>query len=432
MKKFWKKLFSNWLLKLASLVIAFGLWFVVISIDGDPVGSKTLTNIPVTLTNTELITDMGMVYEVLDGTDVLRSVTFEAPKSVRDAIEAGDIVAVADLNDLTVTNTVAINLSCPKYNGKVTNISGNISNVKLNIENEKTSWINIDTNVIGEVAEGYLISQIRLDQNRLRISGPESKVSEVAKAVVDVNVDGISSNIATKVDIRLQDADGNVINYDNLTQNFDTVSVTVTVYATKEVPVEYLTTGVPASGYAATGVVNSTPDTVVIAGDRLTLAGISKITVPEEEIDITGAQGNYESTIDLTKYLPAGVVFADSSFSGKASVVVYIEEIVERRLNLDLSNIQILNVPEGFEAQFPEGAANLVVQIRGMEQDVSAIHESGLNGTVDVTEWMNAQGSEEILPGLYEMKVEWNLTEDVELVNDVTVFVELLALEEEE
>ena len=139
-----EKLLSNWGLKLASLSIAFTLWFVVIIID-DPVDAKTFTNIQVKLVNTELITDNNMVYEILEDSAVVKKITFDAPKSVRDVIEPTDIVAEADFENLTATDTVAITYSCPKY-ASVSNISGNVANVKLSIEDKATKWVNIEWN----------------------------------------------------------------------------------------------------------------------------------------------------------------------------------------------------------------------------------------------------------------------------------------------
>ena len=51
-EKIKKLVLDNWGLKLISLLLAFVLWFVVISID-DPVREKSFSNIPVQLINTE-------------------------------------------------------------------------------------------------------------------------------------------------------------------------------------------------------------------------------------------------------------------------------------------------------------------------------------------------------------------------------------------
>lgn len=63
-----KLLLHNWSLKLASLVLAAILWFLVVAIN-DPMDIRTYYNVPVKLTNTELLDKENKVYEVLDGTD---------------------------------------------------------------------------------------------------------------------------------------------------------------------------------------------------------------------------------------------------------------------------------------------------------------------------------------------------------------------------
>lgn len=60
-----KKLLNNWGLKLASLLFAFILWLIVINMT-DPIEPRAFRNIPVKLLHSEVLTDEGMVYEVLE------------------------------------------------------------------------------------------------------------------------------------------------------------------------------------------------------------------------------------------------------------------------------------------------------------------------------------------------------------------------------
>ena len=101
-----KKLTHNLGLKLASLVLAFILWFLVVQIN-DPKDTERFTNVQVKLINTELLEKEGKVYEVLDNTDKV-SVTVSAPRSIIDQMRASDIVAEADVSRLTDINTIAI------------------------------------------------------------------------------------------------------------------------------------------------------------------------------------------------------------------------------------------------------------------------------------------------------------------------------------
>ena len=75
------KITHNISLKIISLFFAFLLWMVINNAN-DPTIDKTFTDIPVKLLNTELITDSGQVFEVMDDTNVIDKVTVWAPRSV--------------------------------------------------------------------------------------------------------------------------------------------------------------------------------------------------------------------------------------------------------------------------------------------------------------------------------------------------------------
>ena len=429
-KQIKEALVSNWLLKLASLFIAFALWFVVIIID-DPVSDKSFTNIQVELVNTELLTDKGMMYEVLESSDIIKRVSFDAPKSIRDIIQPGDIVAEADFENLTATNTVAITFSCPKYSADVTNISGNISNVKLSIENKKSKWVNIENNITGEVAEGYIIGGIYLDQNRLEIVGPESKIDMIQKAIIDVNVAGIYSNSSSRYDVKLVTAEGEVVSYPSVTSNAESVKVTVDILATKEVPVEYQAMGVPAEGYLATGVIEGNPSTILVAGTQSALKNVHSITIPAEEINVTGATENYEQMVDIEKYLPSGIIFGDGDFDGNAKVVVYIEKIAEKTIPLDVSMLQIEGVPEGFAV----GVAPLSgksLKVLGLRDDLIELQTGQLLGVVDFAAYMEEQGIEALVEGTYSVEVTFTLEEEYTQAEPVMVDVIISAPIDEE
>lgn len=429
MKQKLKKLFlDNWGLKLISLVLAFILWFVVISID-DPVKNKTLTNIKVNLINTEELEEKGMVWEVLDGTDILRTVSFDAPLSVREVIEPSDIIAQADLGEITVADTVAIEFLCPKYGGQITNISGNISNIKLRVEEKVSKWIDIKPVLVGTVQDGCIIGNTVLEQNRLEIAGPQSKINEVTQAVVEINVAGAGpGELSAKVDIHLKDAQGNEITYANVTKNTSAIMTTVEVHATEEIPIEYQYMGIPAEGYLETGLLDATPKTVQIAGTTGALNKISKIVIPKTEVDITGATGNLEQVIDLKNYLPNGVYFVDSSFDGKAHVTVYVEAIAERKIPLGKEKITIMNIPEGYTATFPENINMPTAVLYGLRADLEAV--GSLGGTVDVGEWLTGQSLEKLEPGLHVLPVAVNVPDGFEMKDDVSVYIEFALIQE--
>ena len=275
-----KKIFSNWGLKLLSVAIAFGLWVLVVQIE-NPIESKDFSNIPVKIINTEQLAEEGKVYEVLDGSDIIKRVDIRARKKILSDIKDGDIVAVADLSKLTEMNTVWIDLSVPFYSREISEIYASNKTqevLKLSIDMKSTKNLPLTVNVKGEVAEGYLRIGARADLNRITISGPASKVEQISSAVVDVDVKGITSDLSASGEIKLYDKDGKLVDEKSIEKSDRTVGVKVSVLATKEVPIKYNVIGTPAKGYQTTDLVESTPNVIKIAGQSSVLDADRKST----------------------------------------------------------------------------------------------------------------------------------------------------------
>ncbi len=421
--------FSHWLLKIISLLLAFALWFVVISTD-DPVDEKRFQNIKVNLLNTELLTENNQIYEILDNTDVLRTVTFDAPSSVRREIQSSDIYAEADLTNLTVTNTVEIKFSCPKYSDQVQNIRGNIEYVKLNIEEKTDKWINIEVIKTGDVAAGYMIGSTTLDRNRMHIQGPKSAIDEIDRAVVEVDVAGINSNSTASGEIRLVDAEGNEVIRNSVVQNMDSVTISVTVWNTKEIPVNYGYTGTLAENYVDTGVIEATVETVKIAGPADRLSNISALQVNPEDVNITGSTKDFETVVRLKDYLPVGIYFADTDFNDTSKVTVKIEEIVEKTLRIQAENIQIINVPEGMNCEIVGNTSSSLV-VRGLQAYTALLRSDTLQGVVDVRAWMESSNLEELTEGDYSLPITVSLLPQQERVSTPAITLRFTSVQED-
>lgn len=419
---------SNFGLKLASVLGAVLLWLVVTSID-NPVKSQNYYNIPVKLLNTALITDSGQVYEVLENTDVIPKVTIRAPHSVLSSISSGNIIATADVSKLSSLDTITINLTTDVYNNDIASITGSIDTVKLNIENKRSKALSLKTNVTGEVAEGYIVGDVSTDQNLVRITGPESVIGQVAKASIDVDVTGFTSDINTNMEVKLYDAEGHIVSNDNLTQNIKNVGVKVSIWQTAEIPVTFDYTGYAASGYAATGQIETTAAAVTVAGKSNALKHVSEIVVPAEAVDITDATENYVTEIDIRGYLPDNVFLADAS-QAKIGVTVLIEEKISKRLELRGETVSITGLPEGYNASITGLEETFIIEVIGLSQDLAQVQAANIAGRVDIMEWAASQGMEEPVEGFYTVEVDFGLPADVDLADPVTVVLHISKMEE--
>ena len=423
------KLLRNWGLKLCSFLIAAVLWLIVTNIN-DPVGTFRVYNVPVILQNTDLITNSGQVYEVLDHTDIIDVVTIQAKRSIIDSLDESNIIAVADVNELTNLNTVAIKLSTNKYNDKLESIRGNIDNVKLNIENERTKTLPLRTVTIGTVKEGYMVGDITTEQNLIEISGPESVVSQVKRATVTVNVSGFTSNIGTDSPIRLYDENDQIIDVDSIVKNINKVRVTVEILELKTIDINWKFTGTPGKGYMATGEIQAGRNSVIIAGRSKAIANINSIEIPESVLDITGATESLETIVDLTDYLPDSVILAEEDFKGRVNVTVVVEPVGERVASVAANSIQIVNVPEGFEVEIDMEDDAHDFTLVGLERDLDALDLSTIQVSVDIAALMENEGLTSLSAGHYAAGLTYSLENNAVTVRD-TSSVRLIITEAE-
>ena len=409
------KITKNWGLKLVSFLFAIMIWLVVTNIN-DPVVSLRVSDVPVTIRNGDLITERGQVYNVLDNTDVIDTVTIYAPRSIIDTLDKSNVVAIADMQDLTSVDTIAIKLSTNKYNDRLESIRGNIDSVRLNIEDRQTRSIPIRANVVGEVREGYMLGNVSTEQNLIRISGPKSIVSQIAKAQAEVDVSGFTSNIETDMDIRLYDEEENEIPVTNLERSITRVRINVEILEMKTVPIIYSVSGTPADGYRMTGETESTRNNVVIAARSGLIQNIENIAIPSGVVDVTGATGNVTMLIDLNDYLPEGVTLAEEDFSGRINVTVYVEQEVRRLLTVAVEDIRIIGVPAGFEAEITDPEGYCSIALIGLAPELEGINVNTLEVSVDVAAWLENQEIEELTSGYYQIPVSVSIPEDFEVV----------------
>ena len=424
------KLTRNWGLKLGSFIFAAILWLIVTNIN-DPVGTFRVYNVPVQIQNADLITNNGQIYEVLDNTDVIDVVTISAKRSIIDLLDENNIVAVADMNDLTSLNTITIRLSTNKYNDKLESITGNIDSVKLNIENQMTKTLQLRTSTTGTVKDGYMVGETTTDQNLVEVTGPESIISQIKRASATVNVSGFTSNIDTDTVVHLYDENDNEIISSSIVKNINKVRVNVDILQTKTIPINLNVTGTPARGYQATGEVSSTRDSVVIAGKAKDIENINSIDIPETVLDISGAVESLDKTINLNEYLPDGVILAEEGFQGRIQVTVTVEQEVELPVTMPVNRIHIINIPEGFDAKITEEGDTYSLTLVGLAEDVEAIDTNAIIAAVDVTAYMGSRGMENISEGAYMMELVFNLDETVALKEAVRVEVSMTEVEEE-
>ncbi len=421
-----KKLTHNLGLKILAFFVAFGIWLIVINY-ADPVDKITYSGIKVELLNTESLTDVGKVYDVLNDSDTV-NVTIYGKRSFLENISQENIHAVADLEDITIMNTVAIEVYSNKNNSEIDSIKQSRAAVELSVENLKEIPLTVLVTTTGEPADGYILGDVTQNQNTVRVSGPESVVNRITRAACSVSVAGRNSDLSTSADIRLLDTDGRVVTHNNLKTNVSTINVGVEVLPTKEVPVVYNYLGTPAEGYKMTGEPEADYNVVTIAGRSSTLSNISAINVPAAELTIDGADTSVSRQLDLNDYLPDGVRLVtdeEEGFDGLVSVNIDIEELIYKYFNVPIRNLKATGVPDDYEVEIlvrrededddsEYRPVNLKVHLFGIADDMKNLTSASIRGVVDVGAYLDTYNAGKGKEGTFQMELELELPEGVE------------------
>lgn len=417
LRKLAKKLTNNIGLKILAAIFAVALWIVVYNID-DPIKGKTITT-NVTFENTDYITKMGKCYEVLDGNNTV-TFYFTAQRSVYENVTSSSFSAVADMekiefNEQTNTYRVPV-IVTPVRNVSSINIATKQMYIELALENRMSIQKPIKANTVGTVADGCALGNVKIaNTNVIKISGPESIVSTIDTATATINVEGMSTDITDSVVPVLYDMEGNAVDTTKLEMSLNTVSINAQILGTKDIPMEFATTGIPAEGYKMTGVI-SNPETIRIKAETAVLNTIDKITIPEEVLDLTEAKEDIEKTIDITSYLPSGASVVISS-EAKVDVKVSIEKVETKTYKVPVENIQIQGLAQNYKVTFKESFVE--IEVTGVKDDLKKLNKDEILIVLDATPL--GVGSQKVLVSavmdekLYETK-RAKITIDIEEV----------------
>lgn len=397
-------------LRLIALIAAAVLWLVVVNIS-DPIDSVSFNNIPVTIINEEVVTNQGKVFQVVDNVQTVR-VTVSAQRQILSRISASNIVATADLSQMEV-NTLLVPITATvrgyESSGIVTVATPN--NLQVKIEDMTKNNFPISVSATGTPRDGYVVGSMTTNPEKITIRGSDSMINNIQKVVAKVDVSGLSESSVLDAELILYDGNGNPMDQSQLTNNLgeEGISVNVEILNTKSVGMKFEVSGEPADGYVYTGYTVE-PDKIQVCATKEVLAGLDYIEIPSDEIDITGADGRMEVTVDIGDYLPEGVRLVDQT-ANNVIVSVAIEQEGARTIELPVEAIRVKNLDENLKVAF-ESERDLELRFTGA-QDVLDILDIRNAASIDLKSYTTE--------GTYEVPVNIETVEGVTLTEEPKV-----------
>lgn len=383
LKKILKKLTNNLGFKLLAVLFAFAMWLVVYNID-DPSSSKNFTA-TVTIQNAQSVSDMNKCYEVIDGTGTV-SFRVTAKRSILEKLDYSDFTAIADMSLMNVSDdgtegSVPIAISANNYTSSV-KVSGLTKYLKVSLEDLQEKQFVITADTKGKVADGFTLGDVSVSNpNVIKVSGPASVVGQISKVVATIDVSGMSVDISDNVVPVFYDEDDKAVDTTKLKLSSNTVTVSAKILSTKEVPIHFNTSGTPADTYSVVEI-TSDPETVQIKGSSSVLNPISSLEIPEEVLNVDGANKDITTSIDISEYLPDGVSLTKNS-QATVSVTIRIEPYTTQNYNIPVSNISVNGLDDNYNLTFGQTTVNAAVS--GMSSDLSSLDANSIKGSIDVS-----------------------------------------------
>lgn len=413
-----ERLTNNIGLKILAFLIAGLLWLTVVNID-NPITDQTYKNIPVSVINAEVLAseETPKTYQIVDDTQTV-DVTVKAKRSVLSKIEAKDIVAVADMKELTLNTQIPIQVTVKGHEYK--EAYSNPRNLQIKLEDEETKKFPIVPKTTGTVRDGYVLGSVTAVPEQVSIRGPKSVVETISKVEAKVNVSGLSQDILMKSELKLYDQDNEEIDQSLLSNNLGTegVSINIELFRTKKIPLEFDTSRIRAADGYEFSKITYEPQEISISGEQRILKTVDKIEIPASALEMDDIKEKTEKVVDISSYLPEEIELADEN-AGSVVVTVFVEKDGAKTFEITPGAIAVDNLAKGLVLDYKTADA-LEVQVRGPKDTLEGIK---------INECVSIDLKDYVEPGIYDVPVTVKIPEHCTLEKSVTVSIELKELE---
>ncbi|MCI5649375.1 MAG: YbbR-like domain-containing protein [Fusicatenibacter sp.] len=419
-----QKLLNNLPLKIASVLIAIVIWYVVVSAN-DPIKQKYF-EVPVKVTNEAYIAAGKKTYQIDEEyQSVLVYIT--GNRSVVDALKPSDITVTADLTQIVTMETnpvyVPLTVSCPGI--KPENIRTETATIPIEIEDVDSAKfpITIDTGNT-KPSKDYEIGRMQTNPENITVSGPASLIKKISSVVASVDVTDMSSSGTLRAELKIIDKNQDEMSESQISfLSFDggsaQVDVNITLWkrqAGVKLKAEYQ--GTPYRGYQVTNVY-TTPEEITVAGSEAALASLAAsgntITIPADKVSVDGAKEDFETTVDISDILPDTENMKISS-SSSSSVTIHVTVLPNgsREFAVDVDQIETINLSPYLTVLYDQ--TQISVRIKASNMNLDNLNLSNIRASINLANMSS---------GDYEVPVEIELPDNYELVDEVKTTIHL-------
>lgn len=363
---------------LLSLVIAFGMWLYVITVD-NPAFTDTIYGIPVIFTGETVMNERQLILA-------------SQPNATVDLTLTGNRSDVVKCDKSNIT--IKVDLS-KIYEEGVHNLEytysfpADVPSNAFTVENKYPGTIavavakwdrkEVPVSVVceGTVPDGFIADteNVVKEYPVIEIQGPIAVVEQIEKAVIKVDLTDQKESISQSYRYTLVDADGNAVDAEQIEVNVEEVHLDVKIQCVKDV--KLVINMVDGGGATATtAVLDYLPKTIKVAGSQAVLEDLDEIVLGSVNL------AEHLAATELTFSIPELEGVTNLSGVTEITAKLSFPSLVIREFTIE--EFQIANLPDGMKAVLI--TEKLPIKIRGLSGDVGRLEVEDITATVDFTD----------------------------------------------
>lgn len=369
---------NKFLTALLSLGLAVGLWLYVVTVIS-PGSENSYSDIPVVLQSEGILQERGLMITTAQTPTV--DLRLSGNRSDLNKLNIGNILVTVDVSKITEPGDHQLSFNVG-YPGDVANNAVNVEYrnpdyITLTVQERITKNVPVVISYKGDVADNLKADKenVELDNPQIQITGPADVINEITQARIDVSLQGREETFSEGFPYTLCNDKNKPVDSEMVVTNASQVNLTLRIFHMKEVP---LVVTVVSGGGATeqTSQITIDPMVITVSGTEKQLEDLPNVILGTLDL----ATILEDSTQKFAITLPEGV----NNESGLAEATVQISFPDLRTKNLNVSNIQPVNVPEGKEAEINTRALEL--RFRGPKALVDELTDKDITVTVDFSQ----------------------------------------------
>ena len=422
---------NNLGLKIVSLLVSCLIW-VVVTNTNDPESTQVYKNVPITIKNQDTITNANKTFTVVDGVDKI-NVYVTARKSVRSSLAADSFIVKADMENYNeALGTVTLEISCEDGRIRQEDIRMLPSSLKISMEDKVEQNFGMAVVTTGKPDKGYEVGKTTIvTGDTIRIAGPESLINIIGKVTISVDVTNMSMGSTDFYPIRIEDKNGATLtdgqmsnlelkNSDGVSLQNNSAEVRTELWKVyNDIPLKVEVTGEVAPGYKVSAVTLA-PQTINLVAEENAIEELGGIIQLKDPVNVEGMTETQDFTVDLNDTLNQyDDIRLESDISSAITVHVGIDEVGSKTFQMPISDIIMHNTPSDKKLIFsPADAVSISVKTTSEDS------EEAITLTLsDISAEIDLKSCE--INGSYTLPVNVTLPEGYELVNDVSIVVNI-------